>query len=162
MKILSVDLMLRDKPTFKESCGLVRYIDLEFRNRNNRPATGAYQRKQNEDHLSVNSDEVETINQIAQTYATQFESGIRPVAVACPKVAEYNEAAIRVGITISFNTATKNWEFKDGGAPTEAYSHRKKQDNKSHCGVEYVRVFDDRDDFRYAVRLARSVTYRMI
>ncbi len=100
--------MLLDEPTFVEKSELARYIPYEWRNRNNRPAPAAYQRKDNEKYLSVNSTEVETINQIAQTYATKFESGTRPVSVACPKVANYNEAADQVGIAISFNAATNN------------------------------------------------------
>lgn len=154
--------MLRDKPTFKGSSGLARYIPSDCRHRNNHPAPAAYQKKDNEDHLSVNSTEVETINQIAQTYATKFEAEMRPVAVACPKVASYSAAADKVGVTITFNRATDYWEFQEGGAATVAYKHRSRENNKSHCGVEYVRIFDDPKDFRFAVRVARSAKYKMI
>lgn len=154
--------MLLDKPIFKETSGLVRYIPAEFRKRNNRPATAAYRRKENEDYLSVNSDEVETHNQIAQVYATLFESGVRPVSVACPKVVDYNECAEQVGVTITFNSVTKDWEFQGGGVSVAAYSHRRQDHNKSHCGIEYVRMFSDLIDFRFAVRLSRSTTYKML
>jgi hypothetical protein len=154
--------MLRDKPTFAEPSELARYIPSEWCKRKNRPASAAYQRKDNEEYLSVNSTEVETINQIAQTYATKFESGTRPVAIACPKVASYNEAADKVGIAISFNGTTNDWEFQEGGKLAVAYKHRRSEVNNSHCGVEFVRVFDDRSDFCFAVRVARSATYKTI
>lgn len=154
--------MLRDQPTFNEPSRLVRYIPPEFRNRNNRPAVGAYQKKENEDYLSVNSDELETVNQIAQNFASQFEADNRPVAVSYPTVANYNDAAGKVGVMISFNNATQNWEFREGAGLVVAYKHRSKKSNKSHCGIEYVRVFDALSDFRYAVRVARSTTYRMV
>ena len=38
--------MRRDIPTFKESSHLARYIGKEFRNLGNRPAAGAYQKKE--------------------------------------------------------------------------------------------------------------------
>ncbi len=155
--------MLRDEPTFSETSELARYILPEWRKRRrNRPAPAAYQRKDNEKYLSVNSTEVETIKQIARTYATKFESGTRPVAIACPKIASYNEAAEKVGIAVSFNGTTSEWEFQEGGKPAVAYRHRRSEGNKSHCGVEFVRVFDDRSDFCFAVRVARSATYKMI
>ena len=154
--------MLLDEPTFVEKSELARYIPSEWRNRNNRPAPAAYQRKDNEKYLSVNSTEVETINQIAQTYATKFESGTRPVSVACPKVASYNEAADQVGIVISFDATTNNWEFQERGTLAVAYKYRRSEGNRSHCGVEYVKAFDDMSDFRFAVRIARSATYKML
>ena len=156
--------MLRDEPTFSEVSELARYIPSEWRKRRNHPAPAAYQRKDNEKYLSVNSTEVETINQIAQTYAARFESGTRLIAIACPTVASYNEAATskRVGIAISFNGTTSNWEFQEGGKPAVAYMHRGSDADKSHCGVEFVRIFDDSSDFWFAVRVARSATYRMV
>ena len=154
--------MLLKKPTFKESEKLARYIDPEYRNPRNLPATGAYQRQENEDYLSVNSTEVETVRSIAQTYANIFNLGNRPVAVACPEIAAYNESAEKVGITLSFNTETGYWEFEEAGSTTFAYKHYKARTNASHCGVEYIRKFDDRADFRFAVRVAQSATYKMI
>ncbi len=154
--------MLSDEPTFSNSSELVRYIPSEWCKRKNHPASTAYQRKDNEKYLSVNSTEVETIKQIAQTYATKFESGTRPVAIACPKIASYNEAAEKVGIAVSFNGTTSEWEFQEGSKPAVAYRHRRSEVNKSHCGVEFIRAFDDVSAFRFAVRVAKSATYRMV
>ena len=81
--------MLRDEPTFSEASELARYVPPEWCRRKNRPAPAAYQRKDNEKYLSVNSTEVETTNQIAEIYATKFESDTRPVAI---------EAAIAVSL----------------------------------------------------------------
>lgn len=162
MRIRFVGQMLRDKPTFRGSSGLARYIPSEYRNRKFRVATGAFQRTEDENHLSINSDEVETINQIAQTYALKFESGMRPVAVACPKLESYNDAASKAGITIVFNDVKDIWEFQEGTMVSEAYRFWSKTNNKSHCGVEYVRAFDDQSDFRFAVRISRAAKYRKI
>lgn len=154
--------MLRKKPTFKATSVLARYIYPEFRHANGRPATGAYQRKVNEDHLSVNSTEVETIKQIAQTYAEIFESSFRPVAVAAPIVADYNESAKKVGVTISQNSTSNDWKFQDTDELSVAYRHRGREGNRSHCGVEFVRAFSDIQDFKFAVRIKQTATYKMV
>lgn len=148
--------MLRDAPTFDAKSSLVRYIHPDFRRpSSNRIKTGAFQKGDGESHLSVNSLEVETLKQVAQIYAAQFENGQRPVAISSPKVEQYNEAATAVGLKITYNENTKSWEFS--GA-LEAYKHREKINNKSHCGVEYVRSFSEQQDFNFAVRMVRVAT----
>lgn len=154
--------MLIDVPKFRESSSLLRYVEPEHRGRNNRPKVGAYRRKEDEDHLSVNSDEVETENQIAATFAAKFHGGSRPVSISGPTVADYNAAAESVGMSVSFDAAKGCWVFGRGGDRSEAYKHRPKSGNRSHCGVEYIRTFDDLSDFKFAVRMARSATYRLV
>lgn len=157
-KILSAGPMLRDYPTFSASSRLARYIDPEFRRtRNKRPQPGAYQKLEDDDYLSVNSTEVKTLGQIADTYAKKFEKGQRPVAIACPTVEQYNAAANGVGLTITYNDGAEAWEF--GGA-IRAYKHWPKTGNESHCGVEYVRIFRGRQDLNFAVRMGNAVTYK--
>jgi hypothetical protein len=158
-------LMLRSQPLFKETSKLARYIEPDFRRTSGRtklPKPGAYQKKLNEDHLSVNSLEVETAGQIAQTYAERFEQGRRPVAIASPNIRSFNGAAGSVGLSITFDTATGTWNFMDGGIRSAAYLHRPKNNNVSHSGVEFVRTLHDFAEFKFAVRVAKSATYRMV
>ena len=156
--------MRRDIPTFKESSHLARYIGKEFRNLGNRPAAGAYQKKEGETYLSVNSTEVETARQIAQFYSDTIEKGPRPIAIASPIVSDYNRAASDSGIMLKFDEQKKYWEFYNHGAYEPAYRHRpgKNKENKSHCGIEFVRILSDRMDFQFAVRMARAATYKMV
>ena len=156
--------MLRDIPTFRKASKLARYIENEFQNLRNRPAVAAYQKKYGETYLSVNSIEVETVRQIAQFYADTIKKGPRPVAIASPTVADYNSAASDVGIMLQFNKQNNCWEFTNYGTRELAYQHRprKNNENKSHCGIEYVRIFNDQMDFRFATRMANAATYRNV
>ena len=156
--------MLLSKPTFRESTHLARYIRREYRKASgNRPKTGAFQKVPNETSLSVNSTEVETLNQIARTFAIKFEDGRRPVAISTPKISDYNKAATSRGVSVQiiFDDTAKVWKFQEFGQSALAYKHDKRTDNKSHCGIEYIRIFDDRADFNSAVRMAKAATYKM-
>ncbi len=150
------------KPRFRERSVLVRYIDPEFRGRNNRPKPPAYQISEDEEYLSVNSLELATVRQIAQVYADKFEAGQRPVALAGPRVALYNSNGIQSGVGITFNDERVCWEFNEGGVPRDAYKHHRRRNNPSHCGVEFVRVFSDHESFKFAVRMARVATYKRV
>lgn len=151
--------MLLDEPTFDAASGLARYIHPDYRGRRNqrRPQPGAFQAREDESYLSVNSTEVETLGQIAGTYAVKFEKGRRPVAIATPKVEQYNEAASGVGLRITYNENAEAWEFGDA---MKAYKHWWKEGNKSHCGVEYVQSFGDQQGFNFAVRMIGAANYR--
>lgn len=151
---------MRDKPTFGAKTKLARYIDPDFRRpQKKHPKRGAYQRKLGETYLSVNSTEVESIKQIAQIYANQFEQGSRRVGIASPTVDKYNAAAKAVGINLIYHSAKQVWEF---GSSKAAYTHRSFKKNKSHCGVEYVEIFEDYQDHRFAVRMSKAATYKMV
>ena len=153
--------MLHRKPAFVEGSKLTRYIHPDFRGRKNRPKPAAYQLTENEEYLSVNSTEVQTVNQIAEVYATIFEQNRHPIAIACPTLASYNEAATGVGLEITYNDSTKCWEFRKGSGWSTAYRHWRKAGNASHCGVQYLGALSDRDGFHFAVRMHRVATYQM-
>lgn len=152
--------MLRKNPTFAAGCHLARYIDPEYRRSPKKPPKpGAYQRKLDETFLSVNSTEVETVSQIAQIYADKFEQGNRPVGIALPTVAKYNLVAQAVGVILTYNGAKQVWEF---GASRVAYRHRPSANNNSHCGVEYTESLADFYDFRFALRMAKAATCKLV
>lgn len=154
--------MKSQTPTFKERSVLFRYIDPEFRSRKNRPKAGSYQLSSAEKELSVNSGEMATTRQVAQVYADNFEGGQRPVALSGCRLAQYNDGGIASGAGITFNDKTMCWEFIESGNARDAYKHDPKFNNPSHCGVQFLRILDDHKQFKFAVRLARSATYKMV
>ncbi len=149
-------------PTFKEISVLTRYIHPEFRGKNNRPKPSAYQRSHSERYLSVNSLEIHSLKQVAAIYADIFENENRPVALTQPSVSDYNGVAGQVGVIINYNASAGYWEFHESDILTPAYLHHARVRNESHCGVEFVRVFDDFQEFRFAGRMARSKTYKFV
>lgn len=149
-------------PTFKQRSILTRYIDREYRGKKNRPKRGAYQRSEGEKYLSVNSLEIHTRNQVAAIYAEIFENGNRPVALTEPRVSNYNAVANEVGVTVRYNAVAGYWEFHENGLSAPAYRHHVRTRNESHCGVEFVRAFDDYKEFQFAIRMAKSKTYKLV
>ena len=149
-------------PRFGKRSVLCRYIDREYRKRNNRPNPNAYRLTPNEKYLSVNSLEIHTRNQVAAIYAEKFENGNRPVALAEPTVSIYNAAASEVGVTVAYNSDAGYWHFSENGNATPAYLHHGREHNESHCGVEFVRALDDFKEFQFSVRMAKSKTYKSV
>ena len=154
--------MASKTPSFQERSVLCRYVDREYRRRNNRPNPNAYRRTPNEKYLSVNSLEIHTRKQVAAIYADLFENGNRPVAFAETMVSNYNVAASDVGLTVAYNSDAGYWQFFENGNATPAYLHHGREHNESHCGVEFVRALDDFKEFRFSVRMAQSKTYKSV
>lgn len=154
--------MASQTPSFRERSVLSRYIDREYRGKNNRPNPNAYRRTPNEKYLSVNSLEIQKRKQVAAIYAHIFENGNRPVAFAEPTVSNYNAAASEVGVTVDYNAHAGYWQFSENANATPAYLHHWRENNESHCGVEFVRVLDDFKEFRFSLRMARSKTYKFV
>src|SRR5215207_6052614 len=137
-------------PTFSERKELVRYISDANRLSGNRASVAAfYHDDSNEDpaneHFSVNSLEIETLNQIADYHRWKWQSSTEKVALCIHRVHEYNDAAKKSNVRI--RKATK-WEFTAGGGVWEdAYRSRPvypygepPHGSPSHCGVEFVRA----------------------
>lgn len=150
------------RPRFRERDKLARYIDPDYRGKNGRPKLAAYQLTDNEDSLSVNSLEIESVRQVAATYATKFENGHRPVAIASPQISQFNAAAGAVRVNISYDSIIGCWIFHDSGKYSEAYRFDDKKTNKSHCGVEFARIFDEYQEFLFAGRMAKACKYRLV
>lgn len=154
--------MASKTPSFRERSILARYVHVEYRGKNNRPKPSAYRRSPGEKYLSVNSLEIHTRNQVAAIYADIFENGNRPVTLTEPMVSNYNARAREVGVTVSYNADDGHWQFDENGIATPAYLHHLKPHNESHCGVEFVRIFDDFKEFQFSIRMVRSRTYKFV
>ena len=90
-------------------------------------------------YLSVNSTEIEGQNDIATYYRNLFQNGFGAVAIACRKVFDYNSAATKAGIRISFCKVECKWKYQASEGPKDAYKHRPiPKKSESHCGVEYM------------------------
>jgi hypothetical protein len=114
-----------------------------------------------EDHLSVNSREVETTEMIAQYYAAAFQAGSRPVGICTRSVRKYNELAKKSRCIVTFNLGNRLWEFTErNGNIAQAYKYRpvsateSRVSSKSHCGVEFIRAFGELELRNFARRLA--------
>jgi hypothetical protein len=120
--------------------------------------------------LSVNSTEVEALKDIANYHRLNWQDGREKVALAEHKVFDYTDAAKKAGVGIWYNQASNIWEFVDfNSKAAQAYRHRPVPPNtsnslgsKSHCGVEFVRVFDQYRSTQFARRLASKGKFHLV
>jgi hypothetical protein len=127
----------RKTPVFKLKSELARYVDNDEL-QGGRVSSSAFVPNPSEDYLSVNSIEVEPLNDIATYYCGLFKNGIGTVAIACRKVSEYNEAAKKSGIRIIFSQEECTWKCKLNDDCNDAYKYRPTRESNSHSGVEYL------------------------
>jgi hypothetical protein len=148
------------KPKFAGKSILIRYVD-EVQRLGRRPAPDVFRPNPGDDHLSVNLLDVEPLVEIVSYYKERFQSNIGQVAVCQNKVQEYNEACRRTTVQLTFNRNEGEWEFvEDGNNMSPAYRHRPftpkgSRHSLSHSGVEYVRVFDETDELKFARRMCK-------
>ena len=129
----------KPKPTFVARSELARYVDPDELKKGGRVSPAAFVPNPSDNHLSVNSLEIETPQDIATYYRNRFQNGNGKVAIACRKISDYNTAASHAGIIIKFNKLDGKWEYYTGGSPKEAYKHRHTHVSYSHCGVEFLK-----------------------
>jgi len=108
-----------------------------------------------ESYLSVNSTEIEPLNDIAVAYRGIFKNGKGPVAVVCRKVSDYNSAARNAGIRISFCKVECKWKYYTSMMIKDAYKYRPTHKSYSHCGVEYL---GDDTDYSIIKKIARRLS----
>ena len=144
------------RATFAAKSVLTRYVDEVQRLRGSRPASDAFRRNPGADHLSVNLVGVETLSEIVSYYREQFQGNAGKVAVCQHHVYEYNTGCSRTSVRLTYNTSQSMWEFADhNGKSSPAYrlrpfTPRGSRPSQSHSGVEYVRVFDELSENRFA------------
>ena len=136
-KLSSKSKVTRKTPTFKLNRELARYVDIDEL-QGGRVSSSAFIPNPGEDYLSVNSIEVESLNDIATYYCNVFKNGIGAVAIACRKVSEYNEAAKKSDVRIIFSRAECKWKCNLNDNYHDAYKHRPTEKSYSHSGVEYL------------------------
>jgi hypothetical protein len=152
-------------PTFSAKSGLVRYVDEINRLRDNRPAVATFlpdppSSNPANDHLSVNSLEVESIKEIAAYHRWKWQGNSGKVALCIHKVHEYSDVGRKSGISITYDRKLSKWQFSSMGKQEDAYKHRpvRAYDNPlgspSHSGVEFTRALREHEAARFARRLS--------
>jgi len=126
-------LSSRDQPgsrtqnvKFNERTELARYIDEDQRLSGNRPASSAFLANPGDTHLSVNSRDIENLDQIASYFYAilQENKNNRAIAVALHRIATYNDEIRKVGVSLVYRTQDEMWFFADADASQPAYRHR--------------------------------------
>jgi hypothetical protein len=161
-------------PTFHAKAKLARYVDQIHRLTGNRPAAATFlpdppSDNPADDHLSVNSLEVESMKEIAAYHRWKWQNNEGQVALCVHKVHEYSDAAKKCGINVSYDKSTANWKFSAEGmrAPEQAYRHRPVRAHNnpfgspSHSGVEFTRALKKHKAAQFARRLSGSKFHRV-
>lgn len=152
--------MLKE-PTFARQSEMTRYVPVVQRLKGNRPSSVAFKANPGEDYLSVNSLEVETLQSILIYYKKEIRENCEEVAYCRHKVADYNKGAKSARVDISFNRISSCWEYAGPEGQEPAYKHRPvsprayRLGSRSHCGVEFIKIFDAIAEKRFAKRMAR-------
>lgn len=152
-------------PTFSGRSRLVRYVDEVNRLRSGHPAVATFlpdppSENPDNDHLSVNSLEIESMAQIAAYHRwRQGDNG--QVALCEHQLREYNDTGKKFGVDI-FYDQQRNWKFTArSGTHEDAYRyrpvpvHNNPLGSPSHCGVEFVRAFKEHSAAQFARRMSR-------
>ena len=145
---------------------LMRYVVEEQRLKSSKPAPDTFRRNPDEDHLSVNLVDLESREEIVSYYRERFQEGQGEVAVCHHKILEYNSACSRTAVVLSYNRTRSQWEFRDkSNNLIPAYRSRpvptgRTRSSKSHSGVEYVRMFGELDENRFARRMSNKRFHR--
>jgi hypothetical protein len=146
-------------PLFSTKSVLLRYVRQAQRYSRRRPAFDVFRRNPGERYLSVNLLGVESFAKIASYYRELFQGGSGKVAVCKHKLKQYNSACHEVGIRLRY-VAGEGWTFSDHSATARAYERHPvparpgSPGSPSHSGVEYVRIFDELAENRFARRMA--------
>jgi hypothetical protein len=153
-------------PTFSAKSKLVRYVDQINRLSGNRPAVATFlpdppSANPANDHLSVNSLEIETMKEIAAYHRWKWQNNAGGVALCEHKVHEYSEAGKKCGIRVAYDKSSAKWMFSAGGLKREeAYKHRpvpvhnNPLGSPSHSGVEFARALKQHKAAQFARRLS--------
>jgi hypothetical protein len=160
-------------PTFSAKSKLVRYVNEINRLSGNRPAVATFlpdppSANPGNDHLSVNSLEVETMTEIAAYHRWKWQNNMGDVALCVHKVHEYSDAGKKSGIQVTYDKPSAKWMFAaDGAKPEEAYRHRPVHihnnplGSPSHSGVEFARALRQHKAAQFARRLSGSKFHRV-
>ena len=151
-----------NNPVFSDKTELTRYIDEVQRLSDNRPAFGAFLSNPGDTYLSVNYLHIEEINQIVRYYRKELQRDDQEVAICIHKVAKYNDAGRKAGVSISFDRRASRWEYRTSYGTRAAYKHRpvpshgNRLGSPSHCGVEFVEVLDELSARKFARQMAKN------
>ncbi len=152
------------RPSFSTKSLLARYVDEVNRLSGNRPAVATFldpATNDPNDHLSVNSLEVESRKEIADYYRWKFQGDQGRVALCIHQVHEYTDVGKKCGIRISYDRPSAKWQFAAATKWEDAYRHRPvpahgtpPTGSPSHCGVEFKRALKEHTAGQFARRLS--------
>jgi hypothetical protein len=151
-------------PSFSERQEFTRYIGVENRLRDNRPAVAAFIDGPNE-YLSVNALELERIRHIAKFYRLKLQNGTGPVAVVVRRIHQFIEAGKLSGVAVNFDRAKREWYYSHGGGARVAFKHRPNTNEPkslSHCGVEFTTIMNEYAKTRFARRILGRARYQVV
>jgi hypothetical protein len=141
------------EPLFRPNSELARYVPPHHIMKGGRVSSAAFLRDPGEDHLSVNSVEIESLPFIAEYYRKDLQKDDEAVAVSSLKILDYNKGASKGGIAVIKSDQT--WVFACQQSLLPAYKYRKTPLSDSHCGVEFVRAFQSEvAEKRFARKMA--------
>lgn len=144
-------------PKFRTKSELTRYVDRDQRLPKNFPANDAFIASPGQSHLSVNSLEVEKLQQIAKRYRDKLQRDDEELAICIHKIFEYNASSRGTSANIRHNRSLDRWEFTDRSNKAEpAYRHRPSFEGDSHCGIEFIRALSENEALKVARRLAKK------
>jgi hypothetical protein len=153
-------------PTFSARSSLARYVDEVNRLKDRRPAVAAFlpdppSADPTNDHLSVNSLEIESVKKIAAYHRWKWQDSGGKVALCVHKVHEYNDAANKCGVRVVYDREMSKWQFLfSASGPEDAYKHRPVPmhnnpiGSPSHSGVEFARALKEHKAGQFARRLS--------
>jgi hypothetical protein len=149
------------KPKFAGKSTLTRYVDEVQRLGNRRPAPDVFRANPGDGHLSVNLLGVERLTEIVSYYRERFQENAGKVGICQHKVQEYNQACHLTKVTLMLNRSEGAWEFLEGNNVFPAYRLRPftpkgSRHSLSHSGVEYVRLFNETDELKFARRMCNK------
>ncbi|MBI2177110.1 MAG: hypothetical protein HYU38_02005 [Candidatus Tectomicrobia bacterium] len=110
----------------------------------------------------MNNLDIETEDKAVAYYKQELENDGDGTAITKHMIEEYNSNASKCGVAVRLNRETSVFEFVGHGGSEQAYRHRPvlplpyRMGSKSHCGVEFIRGFDDLAERRFSRRMARK------
>jgi hypothetical protein len=109
-------------------------------------------------YLSVNSLEIESLQEIANYHRKIWQNNSGNVALAAHKVFHYREAGRQSGITIEFDREARYYVFRErSGQMSRAFECIPRTDifkSSSHSGVHFVRALEDHQVGKFARRMS--------
>ena len=159
--------MNQDEPKFRGKARLLRYIHDVHRQGNRRASPAAFhmteadRSRPDDAHLSVNSTEVETENQIVAYFRQKFQDNKGGVATCNHQIQQYVNAG-REFLDIRNNKTLPHWTFEYKNLDVPTFSHRQKSEVcPSHCGVDFVRRLNRLEETKFARRMASKPTFKV-
>lgn len=97
------------EPRFAANSELARYVSPLHLMKGGRVSSAAFLRNPGDEYLSVNSVEIDSLQEIAAHYRKDLQKDNQKVAIASLKIFAYNRGALKAGISVVKGNPT--WVF---------------------------------------------------